>query len=77
MDGLRIRVCHRNLLVPHIPGVMQVDIRLLSMEGEWGLFTVGLGMTCHKIEILVQQPDCAGYVLVITVDIDCWQAKQI
>jgi hypothetical protein len=71
VDVEKIRVRHGNPLVPNIPGVMHVDIRVLSMGGEWCLFTVGLGMTCHKIEILVQQPDPAGYVLVVTIDVDC------
>jgi hypothetical protein len=71
MDVEKIRVHRGNPLVPNIPGVMQVDIRLLSMGGEWCLFTVGLSMMCLKIEILVQQPDRSGYVSVITIDVDC------
>jgi hypothetical protein len=71
MDVEKIQLRRGNLPVPNIPGVMQVDIRLLSIEGEWCLFTVGLGMTCHKIEILVQQPDHTEYVSVVTIDIDC------
>jgi hypothetical protein len=70
VDVEKIRVRRGSLLVPSIPGVMQVDIRLLSMGGEWCLFTVGLGRTCDEIEILVQQPDLAGYVSVISIDVD-------